>query len=245
MRKLVLATALVSTVTLGACSDSNSTPPAVPVAPDQSTPSSEPDTSADNTESSARYRLTFNADWSSDTHPVNFPSNPHFSPLIGALHNAQVIFWEPGQLASDGIEVMAESGGTGTFQTEINDAIASGYASTLINEGGIAESPNMTSFEFEIDVDNPLITLTSMVAPSPDWFVGVHNLSLLVDGAFVDDLTVQLSVYDSGTDSGLRYVSADDDTQPPAPISLLTSDPADSPFINGQPVAGTFVFEKL
>ncbi|MBX2838186.1 MAG: spondin domain-containing protein, partial [Gammaproteobacteria bacterium] len=196
-------------------------------------------------ETSARYQVTFNATWSSDTHPENFPPNPHFSPLIGAIHNEQVIFWETGQPASEGIETMAETGGTSTFQTEINDAIANGYATTLISEGGIAESPAAIVFEIAVDRDYPLITLTSMVAPSPDWFVGIHNFSLVVDGSFVDAVTVELPVYDSGTDSGANYVSANSDTQPPEPISLLTSNPGDSPFINGLPIAGNFVFEKL
>jgi len=164
---------------------------------------------------------------------------------VGALHNEQVIFWEAGQLATDGIEVMAETGGTAAFQTEINNAIASGYASTLISEGGIAESPDSFSFEFDIDTANPLVTLTTMVAPSPDWFVGVHDLPLFVDGAFIDELTVELAVYDSGSDSGTGYVSANADTQPPEPIMLLTSQPSDAPFVDGRPIVGTFFFEKL
>ena len=35
----------------------------------------------------ARYRVTFQATWSAETHPTNFPANPHFSGLVGATHN--------------------------------------------------------------------------------------------------------------------------------------------------------------
>jgi hypothetical protein len=36
----------------------------------------------------ARYRLTFNATWSAQTHPNDFPPSPHFSGLIGMTHNS-------------------------------------------------------------------------------------------------------------------------------------------------------------
>ena len=35
---------------------------------------------------SARYNLTFNATWSAQTHPTEFPASAHFSGLIGMTH---------------------------------------------------------------------------------------------------------------------------------------------------------------
>jgi hypothetical protein len=194
---------------------------------------------------SASYRVTFNATWSAETHPLQFPGDPHFSPLVGAVHNEQVEFWTSGQPATDGIEQMAETGGTNLLLDEVNTAIANGYASLAVSGGGIPTSPGTVSVEFEVTTDYPQITLVSMVAPSPDWFVGVHNLSLLQNGAFVDTLTVDLAVYDSGTDSGTRYTSGNIDTEVRDPVTLLTSFPDDSPFINGEPFVGQLVIEKL
>lgn len=193
----------------------------------------------------ATYRVTFNATWSAQTHPLQFPQDPHFSPLVGAVHNEQVQFWMSGQLATEGIELMAETGGTSALLNEVNNAIASGYADIAVEGGGIATSPGSTSVEFTVSATYPLVTLVTMVAPSPDWFVGVHNLSLVADGAFVDNLSVDLAVYDAGTDSGSGYTSANIDTINPEPIGLLTSQPADAPFQNGQPFMGQLVFEKL
>ena len=150
-----------------------------------------------------------------------------------------------GQLASEGIELMAETGGTSALVNEVNSAIASGYAESAIQGGGVATSPGSTSVEFTVSATYPQVTLVTMVAPSPDWFVGVHNLSLLADGAFVDTLRVDLAVYDAGTDSGVGYTSANIDTASPAPINLLTSQPADAPFQDGRPFMGQLVFEKL
>ena len=88
----------------------------------------------DNTEFEARYSVRFAASWSAETHPINFPPNPHFSPLTGAVHSEQVVIWQPGQNASDGIEEMAESGGTGVLLPEIQFAIDEGLSLIHISE---------------------------------------------------------------------------------------------------------------
>ena len=67
----------------------------------------------------ATYELTFDATWSEETHPTDFPSNAHFSQPVGGLHNADVTFWEPGGIASDGIEAMAELGATVPLLDEV------------------------------------------------------------------------------------------------------------------------------
>ncbi len=197
------------------------------------------------TQFAARYSLTFEADWSAQTHPANFPDDPHFSGLVGAVHNEQVIFWQPGQIASNGLEVVAESGAKTQFLDEINSVVNDGRALTPIDEGGIAESPGQRSIEFEVTADYPLVTVVSMLAPSPDWIVGVHGLSLMQDGGFIDSATIDLELYDAGTDSGVSYGSADADTQPRGTITLVTTDPADTDFIEGLPSVGRFVFTRL
>ena len=228
--------------------DSAPTPPATPaegMSPDETVTGMVPTETNGNIETDARYRITFTASWSAETHPQQFPFNPHFSPLTGATHNEQVIFWEPGQLATDGIELMAETGATSLFQGEVDEAIASGYADKSVNVGSIATSPGSRSSEFEININNPMLTLTSMLAPSPDWFVGVHNLMLHDGQQFIDQLTVDLDLYDSGTDSGPGYTSTNDDTQPREPITKVTSDSGDSPFVDGKPIVGQLILEKI
>ncbi len=197
--------------------------------------------------SSARYRLTFNSIWSIDTHPVNFPAfNPHFSPLVGAVHNSELVLWNRGEVASEGMEIMAETGGTGALISEILNADAQNDSVlSEINGSPIPFSPGSTSLEFDITPDFPEVTFVSMLAPSPDWFIGIHNLNLFENGTFVPSKTVSLNVYDAGTDSGLRFTSGDIDTQPKEAISLLTTDADDTSFISGQPAIGTFTFERI
>ncbi|MEM7518563.1 MAG: hypothetical protein AAF368_16780, partial [Planctomycetota bacterium] len=76
----------------------------------------------------ATYRATFDLTWSAATHPGLYPNNAHVSPPIGATHVPGFHLWQPGGIATNGIEVMAETGSTSPLTTEINAAIAAGDA---------------------------------------------------------------------------------------------------------------------
>jgi len=197
-------------------------------------------------ELTATYRITFDANWTESTHPVQFPvGSDHFSPLIGAVHNEQVIFFEPGQIASDGIEVMAETGDTALFISEINESIENGSALFGIAGEGIGSGDGEVSVDVTVTVDFSQITVTSMLAPSPDWFVGLHNFDLHDGVAFTQSIVVDAILYDSGTDSGVSYESNSSDTQPRDPILPTSSEAQDTSFIDGQPAPGQFIIEKL
>jgi hypothetical protein len=176
-------------------------------------------------QSTALYSVNFVATWSSATHPTGFPGSAHFSGLIGGSHNASIEFWEPDAIATQGIERMAETGSKTTLQAEIEDSIQDGKAYQVLSGGGIGRSPGSVSISFAASSDFPLLTLVSMLAPSPDWFVGVHSLPLFENGKWIDSLEVPLIVYDAGTDSGSNYTSPNADTNPAVPIALLTSPP--------------------
>jgi hypothetical protein len=185
----------------------------------------------------ADYQVTFDASWSAATHPTGFPPSPHFSPLIGATHDATVLLWEAGQTASSGIERMAERGQTGTLSSEI---VALGAnADVLIPGGGINPSPGSVSVAFTASGSHPFVSLVSMLAPSPDWFVGVSAFHLKSNGDWIESATVDLFTYDAGSDSGANYTSVDLDTVPKEPIAQITT----SPFDNGVPV-GTFTITR-
>jgi hypothetical protein len=177
-----------------------------------------------NVPDSADYQVDFTATWSAETLPHQFPANAHFSGLVGGSHNAQVSFWEEGELASTGIEEMAETGSKTTLIMEINDAIGSDTALDVVSGGVIAASPGFASTDFTLDQAHSLATVVSMIAPSPDWFVGVNGLNLFSGGNWLADVTVDLFGYDAGTDSGVTYTSANSDTQPPQAISALTGE---------------------
>lgn len=191
----------------------------------------------------ARYSVTFESTWTAATHPSDFPRDAHFSRLIGGTHTSAVHFWGPGELASRGIEDMAERGATTPLDSEIENAVGAGTASGLIRGGGIGRSPGSTGVEFEIRREFPLVTLVSMVAPSPDWFVGVHDLDLIERGDWVALKVVALDPYDAGTDDGVTFTSPDAEAAPHQPVRRLDG----FPFVSGGRVAplGTFTFRRV
>ena len=231
--KWKVATVVVALGGLWACGggDSGGTAPSpvptpTPAAPEPSDPA-------------ARYRVTFDATWTQASHPTDFPPNPHFSPLIGSTHSDGVVFWETGSPASPGIEAMSEVGATSPLDAEVQAAIAAGTAERLIRGEGI-NSPGTTSVELRVSRDFPLVTLVSMLAPSPDWFVGVGGLSLIENGDWVAEKTIALVLYDAGTDSGRSFRSRNSDTRPQEPITRLEGFPVES----GAPF-GTFTFVRI
>jgi hypothetical protein len=189
------------------------------------------------------YEVTFDATWSETTHPDDFPPNPHFSGLIGASHNDEVTFWRVGELATPGIQNMAETGNKNPLTLEIGQAIMKRTAFQLISGGGIANSPGTIKETFKVSEDYPLVTLVTMIAPSPDWFVGVDSLNLYINGSFIDEITIVLYPYDAGTDSGTNYTSANNPTNPAELIFAIEGYPF---YYNNEVVPlGTFTFKKL
>jgi hypothetical protein len=192
---------------------------------------------------SAKYELVFEATWSADSHPADFPPNPHFSPLIGASHGPDANLWDVENPASPGIKNVAETGGTSPLDSEIEAFIASGTACATISGGGVPVSPGSVSVTFTVNLGCPLVSVVTMIAPSPDWFVGVAGLNLLQDGAWVDELTIELLPHDAGTDSGTRYTSPNDPTSSPGPITPIEWEPL---VVDGiVPALGTFTFTRL
>ena len=240
---VVLALLAVGALT-SACSEYTPTPtaPMMPPAPPPS-PDPAPGPTPTPAPERARYVVTFDATWAASTHPQDFPDNAHFSGLIGGTHQSGVTFWQPGSLATEGIRAMAERGQKAQLQGEVEQAIATGAAEFVLSGGNLDISPASVSLGFEVTQQFPLVTLVTMVAPSPDWFVGVSGYALFENGAWKDDIRVDLFAYDAGTDSGLSFESPDEETRPRQSIARLTG----FPFLNGSTVLplGSFRFQRV
>lgn len=168
---------------------------------------------------SASYRLTFQGAWTRAVTPGGVPGSAHFSPLIGAVHNDRVTFWAPGGRASRQVERVAELG----IQRDLGALMErSAHVSEVLEKepprGGTASA----SIEFEVAAEYPLVTLLTMIAPSPDWFVGVHGLSLRDDaGQWRDRLEVDLFPYDAGTEEGTEFSLDNPATVPQGTIASI------------------------
>ena len=188
----------------------------------------------------AEYDVVFNATWSAATHPTDFPAGAHWSGLVGGLHDNRVEFWRPGITSSVGIQRVAELGSKGSLLAEVDAAIAAGTANRTLSGGGISGGAGTVTLRFQINRTHPLVTLVTMVAPSPDWFAGVRGLPLIENGQWVPSKTVQLVPWDTGTDSGASFASPDFVTTPRGVLTRIVTPPLAT---NGNaPPMGTFTF---
>lgn len=47
-----------------------------------------------------------------------------------------------------------------------------------------------------------LISFAWMIAPSTDWLMGISNVSLLENNKWIKELTVNMRLYEAGTEQG-------------------------------------------
>ena len=171
---------------------------------------------------SAEYEFEFVAEWSALTHPVaGFPSNPHFSPIVGSTHTPAGTIWQAGGIASPGIEQMAETGATSILRGEILGMISDGNADQYLTLGNTFNSPGSRASMVSVDAEYPLISIVTMVAPSPDWFAGIHDVDLRPGGIWAREMIIDLDPYDSGTDAGVNYNSGNSNIVNHLPIENI------------------------
>ena len=72
---------------------------------------------------------------------------------------------------------------------------------------------------FDIDEAFPLVTIATMIGPSPDWFVGVQSLTLFDGGAWIPQISVDMIVYDAGTEDGVGFTLDNPASVPVTPIA--------------------------
>lgn len=190
------------------------------------------------------YRVTFNINWNSTDFPTDYPSNAHFSKLIGWTHEPNTEFFKEGTLASEGIRKMAELGATTPLDIEINEKIATNEGLGLYIGNNLATGVGQISIDVVVDKYHPSVTLATMLAPSPDWYLAVVNINLLENNSFVSTKTIDGIVYDAGTDDGITYTSANTNTYPRRAISYFVSSPLGNDTVVSPSIA-TVTFTKL
>lgn len=101
--------------------------------------------------------------------------------------------------------------------------------------------------DIKVNPNYTLVSALTMIAPSPDWFVGVHdcNLCNTANGIWFDKKVKDLFLYDSGTDDATTFVHKNTPSKPPVPIFLITNKHEGSWRSNNTIKRfGTFTFEK-
>ncbi|MCA9214526.1 MAG: spondin domain-containing protein [Planctomycetales bacterium] len=196
-----------------------------------------------------QYWVSVDNTWSTTTHPGAFPDEAHFSWFGGGVHNSNVSFWEEGIPTTPGMTLMAETGNTNELYQEVLQAVESGEAlhgydvqHWFCPHEITVDSCGNPSFLIRASTDFSLVTLVSMLGPSPDWFVGTSGLELHQDGKWQQELTLDLFPYDGGTRSANAWALYGPKNDPPQPISKITDE---SGQLVGSKSLGTMTFQLV
>ena len=187
---------------------------------------------------SATYTIVLRSTWTKATHPFEYPTSnlvtgPHFSGIIGAAHTSSYSIFGEGTLPTKGLEVLSEMGRPSPLDEEIKAATTAGNATSMFGTGPLKDFSDSLVATVTVDPAHPLVSLVAMIAPSPDWFLGARNVSLMENGAWVSSKVLHVNAFDSGGDDGTTYKAADIDNEPKKPTTMAT----DKHFApNGTPV---------
>lgn len=130
------------------------------------------------TETQAKYKVTFNFKWNKIDFPIDYPLTAHFPNLIGWSHSPKNTFFKKGSIASEGIKNMAELVATSTLTNELKTKIDQKKGLTNVVGSGLGSVVGEVSIEIGVNKDHSAITLATMLAPSPDWYVAVVNINM-------------------------------------------------------------------
>lgn len=194
-------------------------------------------------QSTATYNISLTTIWNETDH-TSVPGNAHWSALVGATHYTENEFFELGVVSpnTNGIKDMAELGANTNFMNEVNTAISNNKADQWIYDGGVDSAIGTFNINnLQVSENFPLITLVSMVAPSPDWFIGLNSINLrsgndAINNGWKDTFSLDVFAYDAGTDDGVDYTSPNSVSNPRVAVSKITNAP-----INGNKM-GTITF---
>ena len=121
---------------------------------------------------------------------------------------------------------MAETGSTSTLVSEIQALIDNNEGLSTYTGSGLNSGVGTFSIDITVNLDFPAVSLASMLAPSPDWFVACININLLdEDGGFVIEKTVVGHVYDAGTEEGDTFSFNNEESCPQEPIREIVEMP--------------------
>lgn len=175
----------------------------------------------------AVYEVTMQTNWTNETHEGYFVSNAHFSdPVIWVSSRPDAVF-VLGELASPGMEEMAETGLTREIKDELEAHLELGRISEYFILDRMEHQDQLVQ-KIDVSRDNPIVSLVSMIAPSPDWFVAIEGVNLLDNGRWREEFTLQTVALDAGTEEGAELSITNDPTEPQEVIGELVDIPSTS-----------------
>ena len=179
---------------------------------------------------SVEYSCVLFNNWSGVNHPIdygNVAGTAHWTPPVLLAHSKFADLWSHGDMASPGIENVAETGSTFTLQTEIEVLQTKGLAGDMVigsNQFNARDPPQV--FEnITLGPNFPYLSAISMMGPSPDWFSGLSSFCPRGPGGFwFQSFEIATYPFDAGTEQGDTYSINNNPESPHGPIFQLTKD---------------------
>lgn len=125
---------------------------------------------------------------------TNLTNAIYFTPILAAAHNGSNYLFESGKMASMNLQAMAEGGDISGLSTDIQSS--GGDVVENPASGMLAPGAN-TEFNLVNNMDNQYLSLTAMMLPTNDGFVGTDRIKIpTTSGTY----TYFLNAYDAGTE---------------------------------------------
>lgn len=173
--------------------------------------------------SDADYTMQVTTYWSAPQFTVS--AKVHITNIVGMVHSVDTFLWKPGFLATPGLKDVAETGNTTKMNLEIDKIITLNKASLRFNITPPVINGSVQK-DFTLTQKYSNVSFASMIAPSPDWFIGINNFSLIKNNNWIKDTTINIFVYDAGTEDGDVFGYNNPATSPQANVSLQTASKA-------------------
>jgi hypothetical protein len=152
-----------------------------------------------------KYQVTIISNWNVMDH-VSVPGNAHFSPVVSVTHSGSYQLMSLGGLATAGLKELAETGRTGMVVREIQTAIQKDQVGELVvTQNQFVKDQLRQTFVITVTPQNPYFSFVTMIAPSPDWIIGLSKVRLFSKKTGFSTGTLQpqgLYAIDAGTESG-------------------------------------------
>ena len=112
----------------------------------------------------------------------------------------------------------------GTLYNEVMMMKKPGFVSNVYTTGAVSTPNGYNSTKIMVQNMYSMVSLISMIAPSPDWFVGVDSYDLCGMNGWKEKVTMYLLPWDAGTEDGLTYKLDNTETNPVDVIMRITTD---------------------
>ncbi len=127
----------------------------------------------------------------------------HFTPILAATHNSDTQLFMEGSPASASLRAMAEGGDISGLST---DTQALGANVVENPAGGLLAPGANTSFSLTNNDGNSHLSLTAMLLPTNDGFVGANSIEI---PSTAGTYTYYLNAYDAGTEANNELIVED------------------------------------